>query len=65
MLCAECVTDWDGINYCEGCLGRRRLAMRSQRRLPGWVVLAAGSLLLLYLVGRLMAWTAVLYAGLL
>jgi hypothetical protein len=65
VLCAECATDWDGINYCEDCLGRRRVAMRSRRRLPGVVLLAASSALLLVAVAWLMAWTAVLYAGLL
>ena len=65
VLCVECVTEWDGINYCERCLARRRAAMRSRRRLPGWLALGAGSLLLLFVVARLMAWMAVLYAGLL
>ena len=65
VLCAECATDWDGINYCDTCLGRRRVAMRSARRLPGWVALALGSALLLFAAARLMVWTVVFWARLL
>ncbi len=63
-MCAECATDWDGINYCVACLERRRGALRSGRRLPGWLVLGLASGLLLVATARVMVWTAVLLAGL-
>jgi len=64
VVCAECATDWDGVNYCAACLAGRRTATRSGSRLPGWLALAAACLLLLLLAARLMVWTGVLLASL-
>jgi hypothetical protein len=64
VVCAECATDWEGINYCASCLARRRAAARSGLRLPGWLALAAACSLLLLLAARLMVWTGVVLAGL-
>jgi hypothetical protein len=64
VVCAECATDWDGINYCASCLARRRSARREGRLLPGVVALAAACALLLFATVRLMVWTGVFAAGL-
>jgi hypothetical protein len=64
VVCAECATDWEGINYCATCLAGRRAAASSGARLPGWLALTAVSLTLLLLAVRLMVWTGVLLASL-
>jgi hypothetical protein len=63
-ICAECATDWEGINYCAPCLALRRGAVRSGGRLPGFVLLTIACALLLLLVTRLMVWTGVVLASL-
>jgi len=57
VLCQECATTWDGINYCMSCLARRRLAARGRARPFGWVLLLAAILILFYLQARLMVWS--------
>jgi len=63
-VCAECATDWDGVNYCAPCIERRRQRLRSHRRWPGLVLLAVASVLLLLAAARLTVWTGVVLAGL-
>ena len=63
-VCAECATDWEGINYCAPCVAQRRSAVRSGGRLPGFVVLTAACALLLLLAAKLMVWTGVVLASL-
>lgn len=59
-FCAECATEWEGINYCHTCLAqvRGRTGARRNRFLPA--VTAALSLVLAYLLTRVIAWSAVL-----
>ena len=64
VVCAECATDWEGINDCATCLAGRRAASGSGARLPGWLALAAASLVLLMLAVQLGVWTGVFLAGL-
>lgn len=65
VVCEECATDWQGINYCAPCLGRRRQAPRAVRAWPGQVALLLACAALAVVLTRLMAWTCVLLAGLL
>ena len=60
VVCQECATRWDGINYCRPCLALRRGA--TQRRAPVWDILSRLGLVVLWLallgaVARLMAWS--------
>jgi len=60
VVCQECATTWDGINYCRPCLALRRA--RTQRRAPAWDIVSRVGLvgvwiLLLGAVARLMAWS--------
>ena len=64
VVCRECATEWEGINYCASCLARRRGALRGGHRFPGLLALTAVSALLLVAVARLMVWAGVLVAGL-
>jgi hypothetical protein len=65
VVCEECATDWQGINYCAPCLGKRREAARAVRAWPGRVVLLLACVLLAVVLTRLTAWAGVLVAGLL
>jgi hypothetical protein len=64
VVCAECATDWDGVNYCAPCIEKRRVRLRSHRRGPGLVVLAIACALLLVAAARLTVWTSVVLASL-
>jgi hypothetical protein len=64
VVCEECATDWQGINYCAPCLGKRRQAARAVRAWPGRVALLLACAALVVILTRLMAWTGVLLAGL-
>lgn len=59
-FCAECATEWEGINYCHTCLAeiRGRTASHRSRLLP--LVTSALTLGLAYLLTRAIAWSAVL-----
>jgi hypothetical protein len=65
VLCDECATQWDGINYCSRCLQARGTAARTRTAwLPGLLmVVVIGTLLFFH--ARLMVWMGVLVAPLL
>jgi hypothetical protein len=63
-VCAECATDWEGINYCAPCLSQRRSAVSSGGGGPAVVLLAAACALLLLAAARLMVWAGVILASL-
>jgi hypothetical protein len=65
VVCEECATDWQGINYCAPCLARRRQALGAGRTWPGRLALLLACAALVAVLTRLMAWTGVLLAGLL
>ena len=65
VLCAECVTEWDGINYCARCLARRGRRLRSRRSWPGLLLILAVCAGLFWISTRLMVWSGVLAASLL
>jgi hypothetical protein len=64
VVCAECATDWQGINYCAPCLEQRRQVKGAGRAWPGRVALLLACAALVVVLTRLMAWTGVLLAGL-
>jgi len=60
VVCQECATTWDGINYCRPCLALQRA--RTLPRSPAWLILsriglAACWVVLMGVVARLMAWS--------
>lgn len=58
-FCAECATEWEGINYCHTCLAQVRGKTSNDRgRLLPLVTLAL-TIGLAYLLTRVIAWTAV------
>jgi hypothetical protein len=65
VLCQECATEWDGINYCAACLVQVRAAVTGPSPVPGFLVLAAAVILLFLASARLMVFVGVLAAELL
>jgi hypothetical protein len=65
VVCAECATEWEGINYCAACLGKRRVQSQRGSRVPGILALLVVCALLLFSTLRLMVWSGTLLAGLL
>jgi hypothetical protein len=48
-MCSDCITKIDGINHCRDCLAQLQAAQRTDKsaprpRIPGWLALSAGSL---------------------
>ena len=64
VVCQECATRWDGINYCVDCLAERRAAAREGASVFRWVAWAAVSLGLFYAASRAMVLSAVILARL-
>ena len=63
VVCQECATEWDGINYCVACLAERGKAAAPRSSLFGWITLLAASGLLFYASVHLMAWVGVFAAS--
>ncbi|MCU0241189.1 MAG: B-box zinc finger protein [Vicinamibacteria bacterium] len=61
-ICQECTTEWDGINYCVTCLGRKRAAKRSGRSPFGWLALLIVATLLFMINARLLLHMSVFMA---
>lgn len=59
-LCQECATEWDGINYCAACLGRRRSAAGTPSAAAGWVLVTAAAAALFLAGPPLLVWSATL-----
>jgi hypothetical protein len=64
VVCEECATEWDGINYCAACLARKRGARKRRPSLPRLLLLALVSAGLFALSARLMVWAGVLFVSL-
>jgi len=65
VLCDECATQWDGINYCSRCLQARGTAARPRRAwLPALAVMGLIGLLAFF-HARLLVWMGALVAPLL
>jgi hypothetical protein len=60
VVCQECATEWDGINYCAACLAVRRGAARGGSSAFGLLVTGGFSIVLALLAARLMVWVGVL-----
>ncbi len=65
VVCQECATEWDGINYCVACLAQRRQAVATRSSLFGWITVAVAAGGLFYLSALLMVWAGVFVTSLL
>jgi len=63
-VCQACATQWDGIYHCTTCLAARRTASAERGSVVGWLTLAAGAGVMLWLSARMMVWAGALIAGL-
>jgi len=59
VVCQECATEWDGINYCVRCLSEKRRSTRERPAVAGWIALALLSACLFYLAVEAMVWGTV------
>ena len=64
VVCQECATRWDGINYCVGCLAERRVAAGKGSSALRWVALAVVTMGLFYAASRVIVFSAAVLAGL-
>ncbi len=60
VVCQECATEWDGINYCVVCLAARRGTSRARSSIVGLLLTVAVSVALYFAAARLMVWVGVL-----
>jgi hypothetical protein len=65
LVCGECATEWDGVNYCAACLAERRGGEKRRASLLGGLVLLFACVLLFAASSELMLWSAALFAQLL
>jgi hypothetical protein len=56
VLCAECATEWNGINHCRRCLEARGAAARGRSGLFTGAVLVVLIAALLFAHARVLAW---------
>jgi hypothetical protein len=66
VVCQECATTWDGINYCRACLAKRRGLERSAspwRKAVSATTMVAALLALLLCTVRFMAWAVALMSS--
>lgn len=61
-LCQECATEWDGINYCAPCVGRRRATASARGSAGGWILVGLAAVVLAWLAPRAVVWGSVLLA---
>ena len=66
VVCQECATTRDGINYCRPCLAKTHAVAGTAgpwRRIMAGLAMVAASLALFLLCARLMVWAVVLVGG--
>ena len=64
VVCQECATQWEGINFCVACLKSKREKSTEKSTVAGWLAISAAIVLLFYAASGLMAWSASILAGL-
>lgn len=64
VICQECATEWEGINYCTACLARRRKATATRVPVLGWVAVLVACGVLFYAAQKAMVWGSALIFGL-
>jgi Ca2+/Na+ antiporter len=64
VVCGECATEWDGINYCAACLAARRREVVRRTNFLGFVAMLLATALLFIVASRLAVWLGVLVVSL-
>jgi hypothetical protein len=60
IVCQECATHWNGVNYCLACLKKKRVHARERSPVLAWLVMCAMIAGLLYAGSFLLAWVGVI-----
>ncbi|MBI5369405.1 MAG: B-box zinc finger protein [Planctomycetes bacterium] len=63
VVCQECATQWEGINYCVLCLAGQRQAVRTKTTSLGYLPVLGAIAFLLWASARLMVWVNVVAAS--
>ena len=61
LICQECATTWEGINYCAPCLAHTRGEQRATSSVGAWLAVAGVTALLLWVASYVMMWVAILF----
>jgi len=64
VVCQECATAWDGVNYCRSCLESRGASAASGGAFRAWVGWALFCAVLFIAASRALAWSAAMVARL-
>ena len=62
VVCEECATQWDGINYCVACLSRRRSSASGRSAVLPWLAWGATAVVLAWVTVHLMVFTGAMLA---
>ena len=65
VVCQECATQWDGINYCVNCLKAQRVKSEEASAVLPWASMLAAIIVLGVVARFLIAWSGALLAELL
>jgi B-box zinc finger protein len=63
LLCQECTTQWEGINYCRACVGALAAAPVKRSRPVGAFFMIAFSIAMLFALVELAVRMGVFFAG--
>ena len=55
--CAECSTEWDGVNLCFACLNQAGKTTASRSPLIAYGITTTAAAVAVFLLSRVMAWT--------
>ena len=62
VVCQECATQWDGINFCVACLKQQRASSEQTSSTLQYVMLCTAIVLLMAAVNYMMVWAGVFLA---
>ena len=64
VVCQECATTWDGVNYCRACLASRSSAPPARQAVRAWVGWAVFCAVSFVVAARVLAWSSAMLARL-
>jgi hypothetical protein len=64
VVCQECATTWDGVNYCRSCLESRGAAAAGRGAVLAWLTWAAFCGVLFLVATRVLVWSTAMLARL-
>jgi len=62
VVCQECATTWDGVNYCRACLAARGRQDAARGVVRAWIAWAAFCAIAFFVAARVLAWSSAMLA---